>query len=40
MTAEMRERAFRQFAHVYHYVDELFEGDIPQSWRDDMVRYG
>lgn len=40
MTEDMRARAFREFANVYRFVDEFFEGDIPQSWRDDMRRYG
>ncbi len=40
MTEDMRARAYKEFAYVYRFVEEFSGGDIPQSWRDDMVRFG
>jgi hypothetical protein len=38
MNEEMRDFAVRHFAPVYRYIDHLFAGDVPQSWRDDLAR--
>ncbi|MGQ0486227.1 MAG: sulfotransferase [Hyphomicrobiales bacterium] len=40
MSDGMRRRVYREFAQVYRFADEFCGGEVPQSWRDDMLRYG
>ncbi len=40
MSDDMRSRVYKEFAHVYRFVEEFSGGGIPQSWHDDIRRYG
>lgn len=39
MSADMRALAVRHFAGVYRFAEGHFAGDIPESWRNDIVTY-
>jgi hypothetical protein len=38
--ASRRQRAFSKFHFVYEYINDYFKGEIPLSWKQDMVNYG
>ncbi|WP_428408525.1 sulfotransferase domain-containing protein [Hyphococcus sp.] len=40
MPPARREQAVRAYAHVYRGVNERFQGDLPENWRQDMQRFG
>ena len=37
---EMRDEARRAHAHVYHEVNEICGGDLPDSWKTDLTALG
>ncbi|MEZ5891784.1 MAG: sulfotransferase [Parvularculaceae bacterium] len=40
MPEAQRAKAYRAYAHVYADIAARFSGDVPESWRQDMERYG
>lgn len=35
-----RQQVFKKFSFVYNFIDDYFKGEIPTSWKQDMMNYG